>query len=247
MPSRRIRLLLAGLLLGGLTACAESPRFLPMPDHATALAEAQAQSTASSKVSGNLADRVRQLSPGETVGDADRLARAQRVAARLYAAAQPFFRHQGLANSYPVDLEDGGLLNAHADSRHLSISRPMIDLATNDDQLALVLGHELAHLVLGHTVRDFQDRVARAFDTGRDKDDERQADYVGLYLAVRAGYEADCAITLWRRMGAAVPAIIHGDQVHPGTAERYVALRQTAVEIDRKRAAGQAVMPTLSR
>lgn len=245
MSSRRIRLSLAVLLMGGLAACAESPRFLPTPDHLTAVAEAHEQKAASSKVSGTLVDRVRQLSPGEKADDAHRLARAQRVAARLYAAARPFFQRQGLANAYPVELEDGAVLNAHADSRHLSISRPIIDLAANDDQLALVLGHELAHLVLGHTVQDFGDRLTRAFGSDREKDDERQADYVGLYLAVRAGYDAERGIALWRRMGIAQPLIIHGDQVHPGTAERYVALRQTAVEIHRKRTSGAPLMPTL--
>ena len=245
MSSRPVRLSLIVLLLGGLAACAQSPRFLPMADQQTALAEAQAQHAASAKVTGSLTDRVRQLSPGERLDDARRLARVERVAGRLYAAAQPFFQRQGLASSYPVELEDSGLLNAHADSRKLSISRPMVDLADNDDQLALVLGHELAHLVLGHTVQSFGDRVTRAFDAGHEKNDERQADYVGLYLAVRAGYDADRGIALWRRMGAAVPVIIHGDQVHPGTAERYVALRQTAVEIAHKRISGQALMPTL--
>jgi predicted Zn-dependent protease len=246
VSSQILRVTVVAALLGGLAACADSHRFLPTPDAGSALAEAKAQSAASGKVSGTLTDRVRQLSPAAS-DDTHRLARAQRVADRLYAAARPFCQQRNLSCSYPVVLEDGGLLNAHADSRKLSISRPMVDLTGNDDQLALVLGHELAHLLLGHTAHDFGDRVMRAFDTAADKDDERQADYVGLYFAVRAGYDANRAIDLWRRMGTAQPGIIQGDQSHPGTAERYVVLRQTAVEIAQKQESGRPVMPNMAR
>lgn len=243
LPLRQITL--AAALLSALAACAQSPRFLPMADRNIALAEAEAQRTASSQFSGTLTDRVRQLSPVGVITDEQRMARLQPVAERLFAAAQPLCRQQEIACSFPVQLEESVTLNAHATSRNLSISRPMVDLAATADQLALVLGHELAHAVLGHTVRDFGDRLARAFDHGRDKDDERQADYVGLYLAVRAGFDANQAITLWRRMGIAQPQIIQGDQVHPGTAERYVALRQAVAEIAAKRAAGKPLLPDL--
>lgn len=234
---------LSAVLLSSLAACAPSPRYLPMADQFSALAEAEAQRSAAAQISGSLADRVRQLSPGD-ITDEQRLARLQPVAERLFAAAAPLCRSQGIDCRFPVRLEESAVLNAHANSRFLSISRPMIDLTADDHQLALVLGHELAHVVMGHTIRDFGAQVSRVFDSGRDKDDERQADYVGLYLTVRAGYDASRAITLWRRMGTVQPQIIHGDQIHPGTAERYVALRQTAHEIAAKRSAGRLLLPS---
>lgn len=238
-------LILSAVLLPSLAACASSPRYLPMADQFSALAEAETQRNAAAQISGSLAERVRQMSPGE-ITDQQRLARLQPVADRLFAAAAPLCRPQGVDCRLPIRLEESVVLNAHANSRFLSISRPMVDLTADDHQLALVLGHELAHVVMGHTIRDFGAQLSRAFDHGRDKNDERQADYVGLYLTVRAGFDASRAITLWRRMGTVQPQIIHGDQIHPGTAERYVALRQTAQEIAVKRAAGRPLLPNVA-
>lgn len=216
-----------------------------MADRFSALAEAETQRAASSQFSGGVGERVRQLSPGPDITDEQRLARLQPVIQRLFAAAAPLCAPQGVSCTVPVHLEDSSSLNAHASSRSLTISRPMVDLASSEAQLALVLGHELAHIVLRHTVRDFGERVSRTFNTASDKDDERQADYVGLYLAARAGYDPGQAIKLWRRMGIAQPLIIQGDHVHPGTAERYVALRHAAEEIEAKRAAGLPLHPNM--
>lgn len=223
-----------------ISACAQSPRFMPMVDAGSAAREAREQSAMSSQFRGGLTDRLRQMHNGEVITDVDRSKRVQPVVERLFAAAAPFCPNRC---SMPIMLDDSQGLNAHADSRRISISRPMIDLADTKDQLALVLGHELAHVLLGHTHRDAWTQFAAAFGDSIERDDERQADYVGLYLAARAGYDTDKAVNLWRRMGAVQPRIIAGDATHPGTAERFVALRNTAAEIAAKKRAGQPLMP----
>lgn len=232
------------LILGislAVSGCAQQARFLPMIDAGSAVKEAQEQSELSSRYRGTLSQRVSQLSGSQVADDGERVARLNPVINRLFAAAAPYCGGQSCY--HPVLLEENQGLNAHADSKRISISRAMIDLAANDDQLALVLGHELAHVLMGHTRRDSWQRVAAAFGNDHRKGDERQADYVGLYLVARAGYSPAEAIELWRRMGAVQPGIIHGDKVHPGTAERYVALRNTADEIAYKRRAGRSLMP----
>lgn len=238
---QRCRLsLVIGLALA-LSACAQPSRFLPLVDASGAAREAAAQAAWSTRLNGGLPERLRQMQNGEVVTDAERRARVAPIVYRLFEAAVPFCPAADCR--LPVVLEDGQGLNAHADSRRIRISRAMIDLATDDSELALVLGHELAHVVLGHTRRDIFDRVNSAFHAGIERDDERHADYVGLYLVARAGYNVRRAVTLWRRMGAVQPGIIIGSNTHPGTAERYVALRQIIAEIEAKRRAGEPLLP----
>src|SRR4029077_421545 len=66
----------------------------------------------------------------------------------------------------------------------------MLEFAPSDDDLAVVLGHELAHLILY---------------SGGTKRSEADADYLGLYLAARAGFDVSRAPEFWDRMGRANP------------------------------------------
>ncbi len=236
----RMIILMVGVALA-LSACAQPSRFLPLVDAGRAAREAAAQTALATQFNGGLPERLRQMQNGEVLTDADRGARVKPVVYRLFEAAVPFCPAADCR--LPVVLDDGQGLNAHADSRRIRISRAMIDLAVDDSQLALVLGHELAHVVLGHTRRDLLERLNSAFHDGIERDDERHADYVGLYLVARAGYDVRRAVTLWRRMGAVQPHIIAGSDTHPGTAERYVALRQIVAEIEAKRRAGKPLLP----
>lgn len=101
-------------------------------------------------------------------------------------------------------------------------------LKLTDDEIAIVMGHEVAHAlreharerlakssltrigaaVLGSVVGD--GRYADAFQMGGNmlslkfsRDDETEADVVGLDLAARAGFDPRAGITLWEKMGAA--------------------------------------------
>lgn len=51
-----------------------------------------------------------------------------------------------------VDTQDRSI-NAYAAPGHLILTRRLISFCLNDDELALVVGHELAHQTLGHLVR----------------------------------------------------------------------------------------------
>lgn len=111
------------------------------------------------------------------------------------------------ACGYDVQLDPSDELNARADGKRLFITTAMAGFAATDDELALVLGHELAHHVLGH--RDWHEAEARGRRTqtlpalaGTSGGAERQADRVGLYLAARAGFDPLIASAFWRRFGA---------------------------------------------
>ncbi|HEX8962913.1 MAG TPA: M48 family metallopeptidase [Rhodocyclaceae bacterium] len=101
-------------------------------------------------------------------------------------------------------------------------------LKLSDDEVAMVVGHEIAHALREHA----RERIAKgeitqlgatllgqvigggkysgAFDFGGrlltlkfSRDDETEADVVGLDLAARAGYDPRAAVTLWQKMMAA--------------------------------------------
>ncbi|HEX6362804.1 MAG TPA: M48 family metallopeptidase [Albitalea sp.] len=102
-------------------------------------------------------------------------------------------------------------------------------LKLNDDECAMVMGHEMAHALREHA----RERMGKTAATsglielgsalfglgtgGRylaglggqlltlrfSRDDESEADKVGLDLAARAGYDPRAGVTLWQKMGQA--------------------------------------------
>ena len=151
------------------------------------------------------------------------------------------------ACGYEVQLNPSDDLNARADGRRLYISTALTGFAVNDDELALILGHELAHHVLRH--RSWSDvggagreaNDATAINGAGDK--ETQADRVGLFLAARAGYDTRLAPAFWRRFGAANWRVRYPQLRHASAEARARALEQVQVEIDAKRAEGGDLLP----
>ena len=102
-------------------------------------------------------------------------------------------------------------------------------LQLTDDEIAMVMGHEMAHALREHA----RERLAKSQVTGMglslgaqllglgdmgnlaanlgtelltlqySRSDESEADLVGLEIAARAGYDPKAAITLWQKMGNA--------------------------------------------
>jgi predicted Zn-dependent protease len=160
---------------------------------------------------------------------------------------------------------DSTSINAYADGQNVIVTTGMMNFAKQDSELALVIGHELAHnsrkhveakkknamlgMVLGAVVTGVtgvnvmglgQGLGAGAFSQSF----EYEADYVGLYHTARAGYDITDAPHFWRRMGAKHPAAIHlKGSTHPSSAKRFVALEETVAEINAKKASGAPLVP----
>jgi predicted Zn-dependent protease len=102
------------------------------------------------------------------------------------------------------------------------------NLQLSDDEVAVVMGHEIAHALREHARERIaksqltqlgasllgelvgKGRYADLFQVGGNlltlkfsRDDESEADAVGLELAARAGYDPRAGISLWRKMNAA--------------------------------------------
>ncbi|RYX94517.1 MAG: M48 family peptidase [Comamonadaceae bacterium] len=102
-------------------------------------------------------------------------------------------------------------------------------LKLTDDEAAMIMGHEMAHalrehararmaksqatslgLSLGAQLLGLGDLGNAAANVGTQlltlkfsRDDETEADLVGLELAARAGYDPNASVTLWKKMVAA--------------------------------------------
>lgn len=139
---------------------------------------------------------------------------------------------------FDVTISSRRSLNAYAIGKRIVVTREMMWFA-RDDELALVVAHELAHHVLRH--------ADRAVPGANFKEIEAEADYVGLYIMARAGYAIERAPRFWRRLAANFPGAIGAAATHPATAYRYLVLRKTVREINAKIAAGRPLTPNRVR
>lgn len=140
------------------------------------------------------------------------------------------------ACDYRLAILPEGKVNAYTNGRTISVTKGMLWFARDDNDLALVLSHEVAHNILGHT-----GLIATLFVPAKRR--ETDADYLGLYIMARAGYDLSGAPAFWRRVATAFPKLIDESESHPVMPDRFVALRQASEEIRRRKAAGLPLAP----
>ena len=153
------------------------------------------------------------------------------------------------ACGYEVQLNPSDELNARADGRRLFISTALAGFAESDDELAVILGHELAHHVLRH--RHWNDAGGAARQTNEDAwggeggegGAEQQADRVGLYLLARAGFDPTVAAPFWRRFGESNWRVRFPQIGHASAGSRARALEEVQREIEAKRQVGGELLP----
>ena len=161
--------------------------------------------------------------------------------------------------------------NAATDGKTIFVTTGMLRFARDDRELALVLGHEIAHAIRRHPQRcapsgksgigggqvidsvvtaavDVTDAAYSAVKTmaGTRPNSilfEIEADYMGMYLAARAGYDVSNAAQIWTRLEATYPGSSRGSWTHPSSRDRFDAMNATAEEIAEKRAAGLDLVP----
>jgi len=151
--------------------------------------------------------------------------------------------------AYPFQLDPSADFYARGDGKRVFISSALAALSTLDDDLAVVLGHELAHNILEH--RAYFDEVGIARDVLGNWGvapwelvrAEREADRVGLYLSARAGYDPARAGPYWRMLSVRLPHLRMVQWGHPSAGERIQSLEGVAEEIAVLRAAGQPLIP----
>jgi hypothetical protein len=141
------------------------------------------------------------------------------------------------ACAYAVHLDVSDEMNARADGSSVHISSALARFAATDDELAVILGHELAHNVLQHREILDQEAPARrvfgnlAVAPGRLERAEREADRIGLYLMARANFAYEVAPGFWRRFGEANWRVRWAQWGHPSAGERARQLDEVVAEI----------------
>jgi hypothetical protein len=184
-----------------------------------------------------------------------------RKAERITALVQPV-----LACDYPVRLQANGEINAYATGTSITIYTGLMNAFSDNQEVGVVVAHELAHNLMGHrekkTLELWKDiYIARILDSATrtnagslygnfayldsSVDFEYEADYVGLYLAARAGLEFERAPEFLRRLALDAPGSINRASTHPKLAARYVAQKAAIAEIRKKTALGQPLIPEM--
>lgn len=103
----------------------------------------------------------------------------------------------------------------------------LIEFVRNDDQLATVIAHEVSHAIAHHaSERIATDQMVRnpLARLAYNRDQESEADHIGLFLMTFAGYDPDEALAFWQEMGTASQRGIRLPEFlsdHPNDARRY--------------------------
>lgn len=175
---------------------------------------------------------------------------------------------------YDVELSKAEGVNASADGKKINVTISMMRFIRSDDELAVVIGHELAHNIMGHVAAQTQNAymgsvVGMMVDTlaasqgikthslfakngalqGKQAYSvafEKEADYVGLYITAIAGYNIEVAPDFWRRMSIKNPEAIVVSSTHPTNPERTVMLEKTIAEIERKEKQQLPLVPQIA-
>jgi hypothetical protein len=166
------------------------------------------------------------------------------------------------ACDFSVMLSPDDIKNAYADGKNIVVQKGMMDFFKSDEEVALVVSHELAHNSMKHidakkknamiggifgllldvaaaaggvnTNGDFTRMASNAGGGAYSVEFELEADYVGLYFMSIAGYKIDDAPNFWRRMATNNSASITMKSSHPTAPERFLALETTVKEIKGK-------------
>ena len=139
-------------------------------------------------------------------------------------------------------------LNGGADGHRIAITSALVDYTASDDELAILLGHELAHNILAHATRPRTRGLSGLFGrNGRSpsvvREGEVTADRMGLFLAARAGYDVSRAPAFRRRFSHDYAAARYGFWGYPSGEDRALAHEVTVREIDALRARGETLTP----
>lgn len=151
--------------------------------------------------------------------DPQQVLRVRTVAARLIAET-PAFREDAIDWNWEVNVVATMQVNAWSMlGGKIIVYSGLLDLDLTDDELAAVLGHEIAHVIREH---------AREMPSSSQQ--EVEADIIGVELAARAGYDPRAAISVRHKLDAATEPRSRGWlSSHP---DNDVRLRELDVAIE---------------
>lgn len=177
---------------------------------------------------------------GKLLTDTPKGQNLQKIAIRLIAQAPVFKPSAAKEGWFLAYIDDKETMNATCGpGGKITIYSGLVDgLKLTDDEIAAVLGHEIAHSLREHSREQASSKAAfevagtlgasalgaggigqtvitQVLNTGVglpfSRRDEKEADLIGIELAARAGFDPRASISLWKKIDA------HGDKsIVPG-------------------------------
>ena len=147
--------------------------------------------------------------------DSPQVRRVTKVGERIAGTVkiEPLMREINLnVTDYRFEWEFNVLEDRHVNAFCLpggkvAVFSGLLKVVENDDQLAAVLGHEVAHALAHHASerlaveqRGGQGMLASLREKAFDRGQESEADHIGLFLMTFAGYDPNQVIVFWKRM-----------------------------------------------
>jgi len=233
------RLLLAAGLVSGLTVPCLAPAQPAAADETgVQVRKPRLMLVPESMVNNTAAQQYLQLTrqaqaKGVLNVDAPQVQRVRSIAGRMIPHGARF-NPAARGWAWEVNVIDAPSINAFCmPGGKIMVFDGLIDrLKLSDDELAAVIGHEIAHAAyfglgdLGYAVLANAAQLAITLPYSRGH--ETDADLVGLELAARAGFDPRAALSLWRKMAAATqgqpPQFL---STHPGHAQRIQEIERT--------------------
>ena len=201
---------------------------------------------------------------GALAGDSNpQLRRLRAIAARIIPFA-PQWNPRAAQWKWEVNLIGSKQINAFCmPGGKIAFYTGILDkLQLSDDEVAMVMGHEVAHALREHAREQLAKRTgtglalsigAQLLGLGQMGDlaargatqllslqfsrtDESEADLVGLELAARAGYDPRASVTLWQKMGKASDSSPSGSlsflSTHPSGPDRIRNLEANVPKVE---------------
>lgn len=178
-------------------------------------------------------DEMKEGATSEGTLNTDRalLNRVRAIAARLRPQTR-IFRADAPDWNWEVNVLHSDQLNAFCmpGGKIMFYSGLIQQLDLSDDEIAIVMGHEIAHALREHSREQMSNAIAAQTAIGLgaailgvgqpgadlastgyqaliatrfSRTDETEADRIGLELSARGGYDPRAGVTLWQKMGSA--------------------------------------------
>ena len=201
------------------------------------------------------------LSKAKVVNNTYDARRIKSIGAKIAAAAnRPDFK-------WEFNLVEDTAMNAFClPGGKVVVYTGILKAARNDDQLATVMSHEVAHalarhgaervstskiqqgvqllgnVVLATTAPEFTNTFNQAYGVGTQlgvmlpygRLQESEADEIGIYLMVKAGYNPYEALNFWKNMSAGKESTNEFFSTHPSSSTRIQDIKNVIAKMKRK-------------
>jgi Peptidase family M48/PDZ domain len=140
----------------------------------------------------------------------------------------PFAAEQGCGGE--LALVNSGDTNAWSDGNRVVLTTAIVQLARNDDEIAFVVAHEMAHNILGHSRSSSPRLFGMGLGFSRARRSELDADQLAVQLMRDGGYRAEAGVTFLHTASRALWWDFSLD--HPGFGTRIRAVNAAIAAMD---------------